>query len=145
GQEDLRVAFEELYTAPTSRHALSLSLAAFIDLIVFLLAYASGPYFAGREERRWFSSGAVLEGLDDEVFIRDFLRKLTPGARGVARVHSAALSPGEQQLCLILAAKGKAVAAEEGSGPYYVLDPEIHESLLDAVSTSGFRLKASAP
>jgi hypothetical protein len=144
-QEDLLTAFKEMFTAPTGRHVLALALATFIDLTVFLLAYASGPFFFGSAEQRWFAAGAALEALDNQIFIRDFLRKLTPGARGIARVDSAALSPGEQQLCLALTASGRAVAAEENGSTYYLLDPEIHESLLDSIASQGFRMKASAP
>jgi hypothetical protein len=145
GQEDLLVAFREVFTAPTGRHVLALALATFIDLIVFLLAYASGPLFFGSPEQRWFAAGAALESLDSEIFIRDFLRKLTPGARGVARVDASALSAGEQQLCMLLTARGKAVASEEDGRTHYLLDPEIHEYLLDSLASQGFRLKASAP
>lgn len=144
-QEDLLVAFKDLFTAPTGRHVLAFALATFIDLTVFLLAYAAGPYFFGGAEQRWFAAGAALEALDSEIFIRDFLRKLTPGARGIARVDSAALSPGEQQLCLVLVARGRAVAAEEKGATHYLLDPDMHESLLDAIASHGFRMKASAP
>jgi hypothetical protein len=145
GQEDLLVAFKEVFTAPTGRHALALALATFIDVIVFLLAYASGPFFFGSAQQRWFAAGAALEALDNEIFVRDFLRKLTPGARGMARVDAAALSPGEQQLCMLLAARGKAIAAEQDGHTYYLLDPDIHEFLLDSLASYGFRLKASAP
>src|SRR5207302_9011091 len=41
GQEDLLIAFRELFTAPTARHVFSFALAAFIDIVVFLLAFAS--------------------------------------------------------------------------------------------------------
>ncbi len=57
GQEDLIIAFTELLSAPTSRHVLALTLATFIDLIVFLLAYASGPFFFGAPEERWLAGG----------------------------------------------------------------------------------------
>ena len=76
---------------------------------------------------------------------RDFLRKLTPGARGVARVDASALSAGEQQLCMLLTARGKAVASEEDGRTHYLIDPDIHEYLLDSLASQGFRLKASAP
>lgn len=52
---------------------------------------------------------------------------------------------GEQQLCLVLTARGKAVTAEEQGRAYYLIDPEVHELLLDAIASHGFRLKASAP
>ncbi|MGH9613313.1 MAG: hypothetical protein ACRD4P_09570, partial [Bryobacteraceae bacterium] len=58
GQEDLLVAFRELFTAPTGRHIFAFTLAAFIDVIVFLLAFASGPFFFGGPEQRWVAAGA---------------------------------------------------------------------------------------
>ena len=145
GQEDLLTAFKEVFTAPTGRHLLALSLAAFIDLIVFLLAFASGPFFFGSEEQRWISAAAALDALDNEIFVRDFLRKLSPAPRGMAMVEAANLSAGEQQFCMLLTARGKAVAAEEEGRPRYMFDPEIHAWLLDSVASHGFRLKASAP
>src|SRR6478609_2048544 len=77
------------------------------------------------------------------IFIRDFLRKLTPGSRGIARLDASTLSAGEQQLCMVLTARGKAVASEEDGQTLYLLDPDIHEYLLDSVASQGFRLKAS--
>jgi hypothetical protein len=142
-QEDLLLAFQELATAPTHKHVFALALAAFIDIIVFLLAYASGPYFFGSAEQRWFAAAAALDGLDEQVFARDFLRKFTPSPRGMARVDAAALSAGEQQLCLLLNAKGMAVTREEEGRLYYLLDEGIHEGLLESLASQGFRLKAS--
>ena len=52
GQEDLLIAFQELVSAPGGRHIFAFALAAFIDLIVFLLAFSSGPYF-------WRARGAL--------------------------------------------------------------------------------------
>jgi len=144
GQEDLLVAFEELFTAPTARHAFALALAAFIDVVVFLLAFASGPYFFGGAEHRWISAGAALEGLDHQIFTRDLLRKLTPGPRGMARVDVSALTPGEQQLCLLLAAKKLAVVAEEDGRKYYMLEQGIHEHLLESLASQGFPLRAAS-
>jgi hypothetical protein len=144
GQEDLLVAFEELFTAPTSRHIFALMLAAFIDVVVFLLAFATGPYFFGAAEHRWISAGAALEGLDRQIFTRDFLRKLVPGPRGMARVETAALTPGEQQLCLLLAAKRLAVVVEEDGRQYYMLDQSIHEQLLESLASQEFPLRAAS-
>jgi hypothetical protein len=144
GQEDLLVAFEELFTAPTSRHVFALLLAAFIDLVVFLLAFATGPYFFGAPEQRWISAGAALEGLDQQIFARDFLRKLVPGPRGMARVEAAVLTPGEQQLCLLLAAKRLAVVMDEGGRQYYMLDQSIHEQLLESLASQQFPLRAAS-
>lgn len=144
GQEDLLVAFEELFTAPTPRHVFALMLAAFIDIVVFLLAFATGPYFFGSLEQRWISAGAALEGLDHQIFTRDFLRKLAPGPRGMARVEASALTPGEQQLCLLWAAKRLAVVVEEDGRLYYMLEQGIHERLIESLSAQQFPLRASA-
>ena len=144
GQEDLLRAFEELFTAPTSRHAFAFSLAAFIDIIVFLLAYASGPYFFGSPEQRWLSAGATLDYSDQQVFVRDLLRKIAPDAQGLAHIDAADLSPGERQLCLLLAAKGQAVAQVRDGGLVYLFDREIHEHLMDSLATPGLPLRASA-
>jgi len=144
GQEDLLVAFSELFTAPTARHVFALMLAAFIDVVVFLLAFATGPYFFGSLEHRWISAGAALEGLDHQIFTRDFLRKLTPGPRGMARVEASALTPGEQQLCLLWAARKLAVVAEEDGRLYYMLEQGIHEQLLESLASQQFPLRASA-
>ena len=144
GQEDLLVAFQELFSAPTSRHVFALMLAAFIDIVVFLLAFASGPYFFGLAENRWVSGGAVLDSIDSQVFTRNFLRKLVTGPRGMARVEVSVLSPGEQQLCLLLAAKKLAVAVEEDGKKYYLLDPGIHEHLIESLASQEFPLRAAS-
>lgn len=145
-QEDLMVAFQELFTAPTIRHLFSLALAAFIDIVVFLLAYASGPYFFGSAEQRWFAAGAALESRDEQVFVRDFLRKVRGDANGAARVEANALDPGEEQLCCLLVSKEMATTATEPDGRrVYLLGAEIHEQLLEAVATPGLRLRTSAP
>ena len=144
GQEDLLVAFEELFTAPTPRHGFALMLATFIDVIVFLLAFASGPYFFGAAENRWISAGAALEGIDHQIFARDFLRKLTPGPRGTARVESTALTPGEQQLCLLLVSKKLAVLIEDGGRTYYMLEHGFHEHLLESLAAQDFPLRAAS-
>lgn len=144
GQEDLLVAFQELFTAPTPRHVFALMLAAFIDIVVFLLAFATGPYFFGSMEQRWISAGAALEGLDHQIFTRDFLRKLTPGPRGMARVEASALSAGEQQLCLLWAAKKLAVVVVEDGRQYYMLEQGIHEQLLESLASQQFPLRAAS-
>jgi hypothetical protein len=61
GQEDLLIAFKDLFSKPTGRHAFAFVLAAFIDVIVALLAYAAGPVLFGNSERRWFAAGAALD------------------------------------------------------------------------------------
>lgn len=144
GQEDLLVAFQELFTAPTPRHVFALALAAFIDVVVFLLAFASGPYFFGLAEQRWVSGGAVLDSIDSQVFTRNFLRKLVTGPRGMARVDISGLTAGEQQLCLLLAAKKLAVMIEEDGKKYYLLEPGIHEHLIESLASQDFPLRAAS-
>jgi hypothetical protein len=144
GQEDLIIAFTELFSAPTSRHVLAFTLAAFIDLIVFLLAYASGPFFFGAPEERWVRAGAALDSADEQVFARDLLRKVGPGAQGLARVDATALSPGEMQLILLLASRGLAAPVEEDGRRFYLLDASVHRTLAESLSDRRLPLRASA-
>lgn len=141
GQEDLMQAFEDLFSAPTSRHIFSLALAAFIDVIIFLLAFASGPYFHGEAEQRLCAAGAALDAADEQVFVRELLRKMRPSAQGLAQVDVAELTPGEQQLCIALAQRGQAVV-EEGSR--YLFDREVHGRLMESLSARGLPLRASS-
>ena len=144
GQEDLLNALSELFAAPTGRHLFAFALAAFIDIIVFLLAFASGPYFFGLPEERWFSAGAALDSSDDQIFLQNFLRKLTPSAQGMARVSSGDPTPGEQQFCLILVSKGLPVQVREEDKLYFLLDQEIHQHMVESLATRGLVLRASA-
>ena len=143
-QEDLLVAFQELFTAPTARHVFSFALAAFIDIIVFLLAFASGPYFFGSSEQRWLRAASALDGLDEQIFVCGFLRKLTPTLRGMARVEPGDLSGGEQQLCMLLVSKNLAIVQEEDGKRYFLLDEAIHKLLLESLATGRLPLRASA-
>jgi hypothetical protein len=143
-QEDLVIAFTELLSAPTSRHVLAFTLAAFIDLIVFLLAYASGPFFFGAPEERWVKAGAALDSADEQVFARDLLRKVGPSLQGLARVEAAALSPGERQLVLLLASRGLAAPVEEDGQRFYLLDASVHRTLAESLSVRRLPLRASA-
>jgi len=142
GQEDLLVAFEELFTAPTARHVFAFALAAFIDIIVFLVAFASGPYFFGSSEQGWVAASAAMDGLDEQIFVRGFLSKLTPTVRGMARVDPEKLSGGEQQFCLVLVGKALALVQEEDGKRFYLLDKSIHEMLLECLATRGLPLRA---
>ena len=143
GQEDLVIAFTELLAAPTSRHVLAFTLAAFIDLIVFLLAYASGPFFFGAPEERWVKAGAALDSADEQVFARDLLRKVSPSAQGLARLEVAALSPGELQLVLLLASRHLAAPVDEGSRRFYLLDASVHRNLAESLADRRLPLQAS--
>jgi hypothetical protein len=144
GQEDLIIAFTELLSVPTTRHVVAFTLAAFIDLIVFLLAYASGPFFFGAPEERWVRAGAALDAADEQVFARDLLRKVGPSREGLARVEAAVLSPGERQLVLLLAARGLAAPVEEDGGRFYLLDASVHRSLVESLAERRLPLRASA-
>jgi hypothetical protein len=144
GQEDLIIAFSELFSAPTSRHALAFALATFIDLVVFLLAYASGPFFFGAPEERWLKAGAALDSTDEQVFARDLLRKVGPSVQGLARVEAAALSPGERQLVLLLVSHGLAAPVEEEGGRFYLFDASFHRTLAESLADRGIALRASA-
>ena len=144
GQEDLLIAFSELFTASTGRHVFAFALAAFIDIIVFLLAYAAGPFFYGAPEDRWFAAGAALDSADEQVFLRDLVRKLVPGSQGLARVEESALSPGELQLLLLLTAKGLAARSEENGRIYYLLDQSLHQRMVESLTVRGLSLHATA-
>jgi hypothetical protein len=143
GQEELLLAFTELVSAPTGRHVFAFLLAAFIDVIVFLLAFASGPYFHGSQEQRWPAASASLDGADPQIFTRDFLRKLEPGPGGMAKVLVSSLTPGERQLCILLSAKQLATAVEEGGGLSYLLDDRIHQQLVESLAAKAMPLRAA--
>jgi hypothetical protein len=143
GQEDLIIAFTEISSAPTSRHVLAFALAAFIDLVVFLLAYASGPFFFGAPEERWVKAGAALDSADEQVFARDLLRKVGPGAQGMARLDASALTPGELQLVLLLAARGLAAPVEEDGRRSYLLDASVHRVLAESLADRRLPLRAA--
>ncbi|MEP7363243.1 MAG: hypothetical protein ABI972_08305 [Acidobacteriota bacterium] len=143
-QEDLMRSFQELFSAPTSRHLFSLSLAAFIDIIIFLLAFASGPYFYGDVEERLCSAGAALDASEEQVFVRELLRKMRPSGQGLARVESATLSPGEQQYCLAMAQRGQAVVEETDQGASYLFDRQVHERLMESLAQRGLPLRAAS-
>ena len=143
GQEDLLIGFTELFTAPTPRHFFCFALAAFIDIIVFLLAFASGPYFFGSPEEQWMAAGAAIESMDNQLFARDLLRKVTPGANGMGWVAASRLTPGELQICILLAGKGMATVLQEHGETHYALDPKLHESIVESLATRGVALRAA--
>jgi hypothetical protein len=144
-QEDLIVAFGELFTAPTARHVSALALAAFIDIVVFLLAYACGPFFFGAPEDRWLAAGATLDSADEQVFVRDLVRKLVASQHGLAGVDASALSPGELQLFLLLEAKGLAAPSDAEGRRLYLLDPSLHQRMVESLSDGGLSLRATQP
>ena len=143
-QEDLMVAVDGLVKSPNSRHLFSLLLAAFIDIIVFLLAYSSGPYFFGAPEQRWCTAGAALEGIDHQLFTRDLLRKIHPSANGLARINIDELNAGERQLLMLLTSRGLALVTEEEGRACYVIDQTMHEMLMDMITSRSLPLRAKA-
>ena len=144
GQEDLMQAFQDLFGAPTSRHLFSLALAAFIDIIIFLLAFSSGPYFHGDAEERLCAAGAALDASEEQVFVRELLCKMRPSGQGLARVESSALTPGEQQYCLAMAQRHQAVVEEGEHGTVYLFDREVHERLMESLAQRGLPLRAAS-
>jgi hypothetical protein len=142
-QEDLLLAFEELLSAPTSRHATAFTLAAFIDVVVFLLAWASGPFFLGLPEERWLAAGAAVDAKDIPVFVRDLVCKLRPGPQATTCLDSRTLSAGEQQLCLVMAAKGLAASVEKEERQLYLIDPGVHERLIEVLADRPLPLRAA--
>ena len=136
------IAFTELFTAPTSRHVLAFTLAALIDVIVFLLAYASGPLFFGAPETRWVAAGAALDGADAQLFVRGLLRKAVSGPQGLPRVELESLSPGERQLCLVLGSRGLAAPVVEDGRRAYLLDAAFHQRLVESLAERGMALQA---
>lgn len=144
GQEDLMRAFQDLFSAPTSRHLFSLALAAFFDLIIFLVAFSAAPYFHGDAEERLCSAGAALDATEEQVFVRELLRKMRPSGQGLARLESAALTPGEQQYCLAMAQRGQAVVEASESGSAYLFDREVHERLMESLAQRGLPLRAAS-
>lgn len=143
GQEELLLAFTELVSAPTGRHVFAFLLAAFIDVIVFLLAFASGPYFHGAPEQRWPAASAALDGADPQVFTRDFLRKFSSGPGGLACVDTDKLTPGERQLCMLLAGKQLATLVKDESRQRYLIDERVHQQLVDSLDARSATLRAS--
>ena len=95
-------------------------------------------------------AAATVDGADLQVFVRGFLAKLTAGMRGMARVDAGALTPGEQQLCLLLEAKqlasliGEPAAGQVGGGRFYLIDAGIHERLLELLTRPGLALRTMA-
>ena len=145
GQEDLMRSFEELLSKPAPRNVFSVALAAFIDIVIFLLAFAAGPYLHGEPDRKWFAAGAALDSHDPQVFARDLLRKMRPGKQGMPRVDAETLTPGEQQLCLLLASNGQAVLQREEDGTaFYLFDPETHRRLAESVASPSLPFRATA-
>jgi hypothetical protein len=128
-QEDLVVAFSELLSAPTSRHVIAFALAAFIDVVVFLLAWAAGPLLLGGEDDEWLRAGAALDGVDEAVLARELLGKLGPGRRSRPRLDALALGPGERAVVLLLEARGQAAFVEEDGRPLVLLDSSVPERL----------------
>jgi hypothetical protein len=53
------------------------------------------------------------------------------------------LSAGEQQLLLLLAARGLATQGEDAGGVYWLLDAETHASLMESIADRGLPLRAS--
>lgn len=143
-QEDLLRAFSELATAPGGRNVFALLLAAFIDIIIFLLAFAAGPFFSGSPDERWRRGAAALDAVDDQVFLRGLLSKMQATPMGLSSVPVDDLSPGERQFLLALEAAGLAVAHDRDGRLTYHLDRAIHRRILESLADPGIAMRASA-
>ncbi|MBY0374299.1 MAG: hypothetical protein K2Q23_09915 [Bryobacteraceae bacterium] len=143
GQEALLQGFIELFTAPGPRHYFAFALALFIDVVVFLLAFATGPYFHGDAESRWRRGAAAVDALDEQVFARGFVAKLMPSPRGVARVAVADLTAGERQLALALETKGEALIEEQEGRLFYLIDRAAQQRLLESLADARMPLRTS--
>lgn len=141
GQEDLLLAFQELFSTPTSRHLLAFLLAAFIDLVVFLVAAASAPHLAGSPEQRACAAAAALDGVEAQVLTRNLLCKLEADVRGLARIPFHGLTPGERHLCLALCAHRQATCQESG---HFLLEMETLLHLAESLTPPGIALRTAA-
>jgi hypothetical protein len=59
-------------------------------------------------------------------------------------VRAAGLTPGERQLCILLAARQLATAADEEGDLYYLLDDKIHAQLVESLAAPAVPLRASS-
>ena len=131
-------------STPTSRHVLAFTLAAFIDLIVFLLAYASGPFFFGAPGRA-LGEGGRRARRGGRAGLRPRPAAQGLGERsGLAHVEAAALSHGERQLVLLLASRGLATPVEEEGRRFHLLDASVHRTLAESLSERRLPLRAAA-
>ena len=123
GQEELMLAFTELFSVPTGRH------------VFFAIALVS----SGAPESQWARGAAALDSLDAQVFAHDFLRKVGVAPGGLARLSDEGLSSGEKQLPLLLRNRGLATHADGG----FLLHPAYHASLVERLAVRGVPLRAS--
>lgn len=144
-QEDLMVAFQELSTNPSGMPLLALLLAAFIDVVVFLLAFSAGPHLAGSGEMRWVKASATVDAADSQVFLRGFLRKVEAGSNGAARLDYDRLSEGERQLVMALSAEGLAAVSTSEDGREVTLDDVAYQNMLQSLASPSMRLRAQKP
>lgn len=143
-QEDLLRAFNELASAPGGRNIFALLLAAFIDIIIFLLAFAAGPYFGGNPEERWRRGAAAVDAVDDQVFLRGLLGKLQATPMGLSSVAMDDLTPGERQFTLALEAAGLAVLQEREGKFYYHIERDIQQRILESLADPGIAMRAAS-
>jgi hypothetical protein len=76
------------------------------------------------------------------VFVRSLLRKIELASDSTPCIDDSALSAGERQLCLLLVNKGLAATRNEEGRLSYVLDPSVHENLVESLATRGLPLRA---
>ncbi len=142
GQEDLTVAFEELASNPGGRPLLALSLAAFVDIVIFLLAFSAGPHLAGSGEMQWVRAASTVDSADPQLFLRRFLRKVDADESGAARIEYAGLSEGERQLVMALVGQNQAAMVTEGDRRVVALDSGAYQNMLQTLTRPSVRLRA---
>jgi hypothetical protein len=84
-----------------------------------------------------------MESVDKQVFVRGLLRKLSPGPQGNPRVDAGVLTPGELQLCMLLQSRGLSTLGQDEGRLFYVIEPSVHETLVESLSRPGLPLRAS--
>jgi hypothetical protein len=138
------IAFTELFTAPTGRHVLALALATFIDVIVFLLAYASGPFFFGAPELRWIAAAAALDAVGRAgVRARGCCARRRPARRAPrawTRRRSLRAS-GSCAWCSWRAAWPRRPCRTASAR--YLLDAGFHQRLVESLAARGVALQAA--
>lgn len=142
GQEELLLAFTELLSAPTPRHVFSFALATFLDVIIFLVAFASGPQLAGAAEQRFADGAANMASMNRQVFLHGLLNKVTAAPGGLARLRDRELTAQEMQYLLLLTAEGRAEQSEDDAGIYWLLGQEAHAAMVDSLSVAQLPLQA---
>jgi hypothetical protein len=58
-------------------------------------------------------------------------------------VDAGTLSPGELQFCMLLQSRGLASIGQEDGRLFYLVEPSVHETLVESLSRPGLPLRAT--